>query len=62
MGDQLDPPKQQPVASRRVFVGVLLNLSRTLYDRTMLVEIKPGLRETIFADLQRVRKTLNPKL
>ncbi|CAE7158869.1 DNMT3A [Symbiodinium necroappetens] len=54
MGVQLDPPKQQPMASQRVFLGVLLNLSRTLFDRTMLVDIKPGLRETIFADVQRM--------
>ena len=57
MGVQLDPPKQQPVASQRVFLGVLLDLSRTLYDRTMLVDIKPGLCETIFADLQRMLDT-----
>ncbi|CAE7513615.1 DNMT3B [Symbiodinium sp. CCMP2592] len=54
MGVRLDILKQQPMATQRLFLGVLLNLSRALSDRTILVDIKPGLRETIFADVQRM--------
>ena len=53
-GVRLDALKQQPMATQRLFLGVLLNLSRALSDRAMLVDIKPGLRETIYADVQRM--------
>ena len=50
----LDAPKRQPMASRRTFLGVLLNLTGVHETETMFIEVKPGLRESLMAELDEI--------
>ena len=42
------------MGTQRMFLGVLINLSQALQSRSMIVDVKPGLREMLFSDAQRL--------
>ena len=54
LGAILDVLKQQPMASQRCFLGVLLNLAGVSESLTMQVDLKPGLREALQLELQNI--------
>ena len=50
-GAVLDELKQQPMASQRVFLGVLLNFAGASDKLSMQVDVKPGLREALRSEI-----------
>ena len=56
LGVILDPKKQQPMASQRAFLGVLRDLNAFLHQLQLRVDIKPGLREALAADIAEMPK------
>ena len=50
-GMTLDPHKQQPMASQRVFLGVLLDFSSFVHQSIMRVDVKPGLRDALSEEI-----------
>ena len=56
LGVILDPKKQQPMASQRAFLGVLLDLNAFLHQLQLRVDVKPGLREALAADIAEILK------
>ena len=51
LGVTLDPTKRQPMASQRTFLGVLLNLAGVHEKQAMSIDVKPGLRESLMAEI-----------
>ena len=58
----LDPSKQNPMASQRPFLGVLLDLCDFSCESCIRVNLKPGLRETLSDDIEEIlqKGTLSP--
>ena len=52
MGAILDVAEQQPMAQQRLLLGVLLNLFPAIPQRHMIADVRPGLREAIFHEVQ----------
>ena len=52
LGAMLDAGKQQPMASQRCFLGVLLNLAGAAAAEKMQVDLKPGLREALKLEIE----------
>ena len=51
LGVTLDPTKRQPMASQRTFLGVLLSLAGVHETQAMSIDVKPGLRESLMAEI-----------
>ena len=54
LGAALDPAKQQPMASQRCCLGVLLNFAGVVESLQMQLDLKPGLRESLKLEIEKI--------
>ena len=52
MGIVLDDAKEQSMAFQRIFLGVLLDLARAQTHAVIKVDVKPGLREALWQEME----------
>ena len=54
LGFKLDPDKDGPMASQRHFLGLLLDFTHVLLDKSMRIHLKEGLAESLLANIKEI--------
>ncbi|CAE8638050.1 unnamed protein product, partial [Polarella glacialis] len=54
MGADLAPPKRQPMAAQRVFLGLLANVGRAHTEGLMYFDVKPFTRQELATDIDNI--------